>query len=209
MGDENDGVDDEFAATICSGSTYERVRLRRRTYVSQSTITKLGWQSLLLGGLALLLPIYLSFPATATPFIGSPDPAVASPKVLVLGLAGATVVSITAVTLVGATLYRVRNYPLDPAQARTVVDVEEVASALAFGTGGLTIGLTLGYFLLGLSGGPAIERYVSAMDGGNPFAASGLGLSVAEFAVGALLAAVCLLAIRRYLAGRVAELVDE
>ena len=203
--DETDDVDD-ITSAILSGSMYDQLRLQRRTYFSQPTVTKLTWQSLLLGGLTLLLPIYLLFPATVTEYVPSADPALASPKVLILGLVGAGIETFTALLLVGGAVYRIRNYPLDESQARAVLNVEDFASYLAFGTGGLAIGLTVVYFLLGLGGGAAVESYVQTMDGVNPFAASGTGLSVVELAVASFLGCIVLLMIRLYLKLRLLEL---
>jgi hypothetical protein len=205
MSDDTD-EDDEITSAILSGSMYDQLRLQRRTYFSQPTITKLTWQSALLGGLTLLLPLYLLFPATVTEYVPSANPALASPKVLILGLVGAGIETFTAVLLVGGALYRIRKHPLDESQARAVLNVEDFASYLAFGTGGLAIGLTVVYFLLGLGGGAAIESYVQAMDGVNPFADSGTGLSVVELAVASFLGCIVLLMIRMYLRLRFLEL---
>ncbi|MFB6082631.1 MAG: hypothetical protein ABEJ94_00110 [Halorientalis sp.] len=205
MTDDTDDGDD-ITSAILSGSTYDQLRLQRRTYFSQPTITKLTWQSLLLGGLTLLLPIYLLFPSTVTEYVPSVDPATASPKVLLLGLVGAGTVAFTALLLVGGAVYRIRNHPLDESQAQAVLDIEDFASYLAFGTGGLAIGLTVGYFLLGLGGGATVESYVRTMDGVNPFAASGTGLSVVELAVASFLGCIVLLMIRMYLQLRLLEL---
>ncbi len=197
---------DDITSAVLSGSMYDQLRLQRRTYFSQSTITKLTWQSLLLGGLSLLLPIYLLFPATVTEYVPSADPATASPKVLILGVVGATIVTFSALLLVASALYRIRNHPLDETEAQAVLNVEDFASYLAFGTGGLAIGLTIVYFLLGLGGGAAVGSYVQAMDGINPFAASGTGLSVVELTVTSFLGCAVFLMIRLYLALRLFEL---
>lgn len=174
--------DDRITAAILSGSAYERLRLQRPTYFSQPVHRKLTWQGVLLAGLALLLPLYLLFPGPVAEYLPATNPALASPKVLVLGAVGAGIEFFAATLFVGAALFRIRHYPLSEPQARTVLNVEDFASYLGFGTGGLAIGITVCYFLLGLAGGEAIANYVAAMDGINPFVASGLGFTVVELA---------------------------
>jgi hypothetical protein len=197
--------DDQITDAILSGSAYERLRLQRETYFSQSIPTKLTWQSLLLAGLALLLPLWALYPATVAEYVPATDPSLASPKVLLLGLIGAGVELFTAALLVGAALYRIHRYPLTEDQARTVLNVEDFASYLGFGTGGLAIGITVLYFLIGAAGGSAIESYVQKMSS-NPFEASGVGLSVAELATFAFVGCVVLMTLRLYLRYRLLAL---
>ncbi len=199
MEPDTENEDDSITRVFLSGSTYERLRLQRETYFSQPLPTKLTWQIALLGGVTLLLPLYALFPATVAEYVPSVDPALASPRVLLLGLVGAGIELFTALLLVGAALYRIRRYPLTERQATTVLNVEDFASYLGFGAGGAAIGLTVIYFLLGLAGGRAIESYVASMDGINPFAASGVGLSVAELAVFAFTGCIVLTMLRLYL----------
>ena len=196
-GTEND--DDAITRAFLSGSAYERLRLQRETYFSQPLPKKLTWQIALLGGVVLLLPLYSMFPATVAEYVPSVDPALASPKVLLLGLVGTGVELFTALLLIGAALYRIRRYPLTKKQAMTVLNVEDFASYLGFVAGGAAIGLTVVYFVLGLAGGQAIESYVTSMDGVNPFAASGVGLSVVELAVFAFTGCIVLTMVRLYL----------
>ena len=197
--------DDEITDAFLSGSAYERLRLQRQTYFSQSIPTKLTWQSLLLAGLALLLPLWALFPDTVAAYVPATDPAMASPKVLLLGLLGAGIELFTAALLVGAALYRISRYPLTEDQARTVLNVEDFASYLGFGTGGLAIGITVLYFLIGAAGGSAIESYVQSMSV-NPFVSSGVGLSVAELATFAFVGCVVLMTLRLYLRYRLLAL---
>jgi hypothetical protein len=200
--------DDTITDAILSGSAYERLRLQRQTYFSQSIPTKLTWQSLLLAGLALLLPLWALYPDTVASYVPTTDPSLASPKVLLLGLIGAGVELFTAALLAGAGLYRIHRYPLTEGQAHTVLNVEDFASYLGFGTGGLAIGITVMYFLIGVAGGSAIESYVKAMSV-NPFAASGIGLSVAELATFAFIGCVVLMTLRVYLRYRLLALKNE
>lgn len=201
--------DDHITSAFLSGSTYERLRLQRPTYFSQPITTKLTWQSLLLGIIAMFLPLYALYPQAVIEYLPAADPAVASPKIVLLGLLGALIELFAAGLLVGATLYRIRGYPLSERQARTVLNVEDFGSYIGFGTGGLAIAITTVYFLLGIVGGQAIEGYITSMDGINPFAASGVGLSVAELATFAFICAVILLSLRFYLRYRLLDLDTE
>lgn len=202
-------IDDAITRAVLSGSTYERLRIQRPTFFTQSIPTKLAWQSFLLGVLSLSLPLYLLFPDTVATYLPATDPSLASPKILVLGLVGAGVELFTAGLLVAIALYRIRRHPLSEREATTVVDVEEFASFLGFGTGGLAIVITLGYFVLGLAGGGALEGYMETMDGINPFVASGMSLSVTGLATIAFVGCAVLLASRVYLARRLGELADD
>lgn len=206
MDTERDPDDDPIARTVLSGSAYERVRVARAPRFPQSIATKLAWQSALLGGLVLLLPLYALFPATVAGYLPAADPGLASPRVIRLGLVGAAVELFAATLLVGAALYRIRNYPLSERQATVVLDVEEFSAYLGFGVGGTAIGLTVAYFLLGLGGARAVEGYVAAVDGINPFAASGIGLSVADLAAFSFVGSLVLLALWLYLQSRLVEL---
>jgi hypothetical protein len=197
--------DDEITEAFLSGSAYERLRLQRETYFSQSIPTKLTWQSGLLAGLALLLPLWALYPETVAGYVPTTNPMIASPKVLLLGLLGAGIELFTATLLVGAALYRIHRHPLSEGQARTVLNVEDFASYLGFGTGGMAIAITVVYFLIGAAGGSAIEGYVQSMQS-NPFATSGVGLTVAELATFAFVGCVVLMTLRLYLRYRLLAL---
>lgn len=198
--------DDRITDAILSGSAYERLRLQRPTYFAQPVPTKLTWQSVLLAGLSLLLPLYLLFPETVSEYLPATNPTLASPKVLVLGFVGAGIELFAGALLVGAALFRIRYYPLTEPQARTVLNVEDLASYLGFGTGGMAIAITLCYFVLGLAGGEVIGDYVATMDGINPFVDSGLGLSVTELAGVSLVGCLALLVAGQYLRRRLLAL---
>jgi len=200
--------DDRITDAILSGSAYERLRLQRPTYFTQPVPTKLTWQSVLLAGLALLAPLYLLFPATVAEYLPATSPTLASPKVIVLGLVGAGIELFAAALLVGVTLFRIRHHPLSEPQARTVLNVEDFASYVGFGTGGMAIAITMCYFVLGLAGGDAIASYVTTMDGINPFVDSGLGLSVAELAGASFVGCLGLLLAGQYLRRRLVALSD-
>jgi hypothetical protein len=209
MQGETTADDDPIAHAIQSGTAYDRVRLQRPTVLSQSIPRKLAWQSGLLGGLALLFPLYVLFPAAMVEHLPSADPAVASPTVLLLGVVGGGLVCVTALVLVATALYRLRAFPLSEAQAERVLTVEDVASYVGFGTGGMAIIVTVGYFLLAVARGEAFAGYLARADGAEPFAASGLGVSVAELSTAAALTAGLLLAAQLSLARRLRHLADE
>lgn len=201
--------DDAITQAVLSDSAYEQLRYRRETFFSGSIPQKLTWQGLLLGGLALLLPLYALFPSTVVGYVPSVDPTLASPKVVLLGLVGAGIELFAAGLLVGAAVYRIHNHPLSRDQATMVLDVEDFSAYVGFAAGGMAIGLTLLYFLIGLSGGQAIENYVQAMDGANPFTASGVGLSVGELAVLAFVGCIVLLTLRLCLERRLVGLDEQ
>lgn len=206
MAQDSNVDDDRITDAVLSGSAYERLRVQRPTYFTQSVPTKLTWLSVLLAGVALLLPLYLLFPGTVTTYLPATDPMLASPKVIMLGLVGTGIELFAATLLVGTALFRIRCYPLSEPQARTVLNVEDFAAYIGFGTGGMAIGITLCYFLLGLAGGEAIASYVTTMDGINPFVDSGIGLSVAELAVVSFLGCLGLLGVGQYLRRRLLSL---
>ena len=99
--------DDNITSAILSGSTYERLRYERHSFFRQSVPQTLRLQSAMLGLLALLLPIYGLFPDSIASFLPAADPAVASPKVLLLGAFGGLLELVGATVLVGAAVYRV------------------------------------------------------------------------------------------------------
>jgi hypothetical protein len=209
MSSDTEPTDDPITSAFLSGSAYERLRIQRPTFFTQPIPRKLTLQSGLLGALALLLPVYLLYPDPVLEYLPAGDPPVASPKVVILGLIGAGIELFAATLLVGAALYRIRYYPLSETQARTILTVEDFSSYLGFGTGGLAIGITILYFLLGVAGGTAVQQYIDAMNGVNPFAASGIGLSVAELAMLAFVAAISLMTVRLYLGHRLVDLQTE
>ncbi|WP_336336060.1 hypothetical protein [Haloarcula brevis] len=190
--------DDTIAQAIISGSTYERVRYERHSYLRQTVPRTLALQSALLGALALLLPMYGLYPDSTAAFLPAVDPAVASPKVLLLGLFGAFLQLFGATLLVGSVLYRVRFTPLTERQAHAALNAEDFARYVALGTGGLAIALSLCLFAVGLGGGDAVSTYIAAM-GRNPFVDSGFGVSVAEASLFAFVASVTVFYASRYL----------
>lgn len=193
-----DSSQDEITRAFLSGSTYDRVRYERHSYVRQPIPRTLALQSALLGVLAMLLPMYGLFPESAATYLPSTDPAVASPKVILLGVFGGILQVLGAVLLVGAAAYRVRKGALTEQQAHSVLNTEDFARYVGLGTGGLAILVCLALFAVGLGGGPAITSYVETL-GENPFVASGYGLAVADVSLVAFLASLTVFYAGQYL----------
>lgn len=198
--DDSASPEDAILRRALSESAYERERMERFSHFKQPIPRKLALQGLLLGSLALLLPLYSLYPANTAAYLPSMNPVVASPKVLLLGAFGATIEIATAALLVGVALYRVRNEPVTEDEAETLFNVETFASYLGFGTGGLVIVLTLAFFLLGIGGESALTWYVETMGGINPFTATGTGFSVGHLAAIAMTGALAIAIARGYVA---------
>jgi len=191
--------DDSITQAILSGSTYEKVRFERHSYVRQSIPRTLVLQSALLGLLALLLPMYGLYPKSVAPYLPAVDPMLASPKVVMIGVFGGLFQLLAAIILVGTAVYRLRNGPLTEAQAHAVLDAEDFARYVGLGTGGLAILVAVLLSAIGLGGGDAVSSYVATM-GRNPFVDSGFGLSVGVVALGAFACSVALFFAGNYLA---------
>jgi len=199
--DSDTQSDDRITRAILSGSTYQRVRYERHSFFRQSVPRTLTLQSVLLGLLAVVLPVYGLYPGGVAEFLPTTNPAAASPKLLLLGLFGGVLELLGAALLVGAALYRIRLAPLTEAQAHTALDVEDFARYVGLGTGGLAIVLTVGLFALGLGGQSTVSAYVAAA-GANPFAPSGFDMSVATVSLGAFATSVAVLFTGSYLSVR-------
>ena len=176
--DSDTKSDDRITSAILSGSTYERVRYERHSFLRQSVPRTLTLQSAFLALLAILLPMYGLFPESTVAYLPAVDPHVASPKVLLLGAFGGLLELVGAALLVAAAVYRVRRAPLSESEAHAALDAEDFARYVGLGTGGLAILLTLLLFTVGLGGESAVGSYV-ATAGANPFASSGFDLPVA------------------------------
>ena len=192
-----DGGDDQFrdpvANALLGDSTYERLRQLRYSPFDQTIPTKLAWQSGLLFLLALTLPVMAAFPAEVRAMLGDAV-ASASPKMLVPGLVGGAVVFVGGVALTVVGFLRVHLEPgMTEGLAHRLLGLEDVASLLGIGTGGIAVLLTVGYVLMGYAGGRAVESYVEAT-GLSPFAPSGIeALSVGGVATLAFVGSVALL----------------
>jgi len=197
-------ADDHIASAILSGSTYEKVRYQRHSFLRQSVPRTLMLQSALLGLLVALLPMYGLFPTSVAGYLPAADPGVASPKILLLGVFGGLLELLGATLLAGTALYRVRRAPLTESQAHTVLDVEDFARYVGLGTGGLAILLTVCVFAVGLGGGGAVGAYVGTA-GANPFVASGLKLPVVAVSLVAFVASVVLFYAGGYFSVRLSQ----
>lgn len=196
--DSNTDSDDKITRAILSGSTYQRLKYERHSFFRQSVTRTLTLQSALLGLLAILLPVYGLFPESVAGFLPATDPAVASPKVVLLGMVGGGLQLLGAGLLVGSVVYRVRRGPLTEAQAHTAIDVEDFARYVGLGTGGLAILLTVCLFALGLGGSAAVGGYIDVA-GANPFAPSGFDISVASVSLTAFAGSVAVFYASSYL----------
>jgi hypothetical protein len=191
----DDDSTDPVTKALLGESTYERLRATRFGMFKQPIHRKLRWQSVLLFGLALLLPLMATFPADIrSPLSG------AAPKVAVLGLVGGMVVFLGGLTLTGLGVVRVRLEPtMTEWQADTLLNLEEVASLLGIGTGGLGILLTLAFTSIGFGGSEAVSAYVRTM-GTSPFATTGVEwLSVSSIATFAFVGSVALFTFSQFL----------
>jgi hypothetical protein len=199
--DSDTKSDDQITQAILSGSTYQRLRYERHSFFRQSVPRTLTLQSAFLGLLAILLPVYGLFPADVAAYLPAADPAVASPKAVLLGAFGGVLQLLGATLLVGASVYRIRLAPLTESQAHTVIDVEDFARYVGLGTGGLATLVAVCLFALGLGGASTVSSYVQTA-GANPFAASGLGISVAGVSLAAFVTSVAVFYAGSYLSIR-------
>lgn len=179
-----EGVEDPIAEALLSGSAYERLRVTRLSYFGQPVPRRLAWQGAVLGALALVAPLWI----TAPPEIRAAAGATASPTVLLVGVFAVGVQLLGAAGHAATTLVRLRADDMGERAAGHLLAAEEVSSLLGLGTGGFATAATLGYFLLGRLGPETVSSYVAA-GGANPFAPSGLGVSVTAVAAAALVAA--------------------
>jgi hypothetical protein len=190
--------DDSIAATLLGGSTYERLRLERALYFTQPTAVRLAWQSGLLLALTLVAPLAATLPTPIQAGALGGDPLAASPVIVIVATVALALQVGTAGALGVVAAIRVRaGESLSRTRAERLVTVEEVASLLGLGTGGLAVAVTDAYVLLGHAGGDAVAAYVAA-GGRSPFAASDTGLSIAAVTLAAFVAAVVVFTASRY-----------
>lgn len=182
---------------IVSGSPYRKLRAQRWAQFKSPLQTKIAWQSAIMATLLLLVPLYQLFPR-ASEAVPLGSAAVASPKVLLLGVVGLAVETVTGGVLVAIGLYRLRAAPVDRDTALTLLNLEDTAATIGLFSGGLAVLVTLGFFALGALGTGAIHDYV-AIFGANPYVDSGTGISVVHLAVAAVSVAATLWTVRQYL----------
>ena len=170
---DEDDIQDPVADALLSDSTYERLRQTRYSPFGQPIPTKIVYQSGLLFLLALMLPVMAAFPAEVRAMLGGTAVS-ASPKVLILGLVGGIVVFGGGLALTAIGVLRVHlESRMTEQLAHRLLGLEDVASLLGIGTGGLAILLTMAYVLMGYVGVRAVEWYIDTM-GLSPFAPSGV-----------------------------------
>ncbi|WP_123535859.1 hypothetical protein [Halosimplex salinum] len=204
--DPDDAPEDPICQRVLSDSAYDTVQVERFSHFKQPVPRKLLIQCALIGALALTLPVYALFPADAATYLPTVDPTTASPTIILMGLFALVIELGAAALLLGVVLYRVRHEPLTEDQAISLFNTETYATYLGFGTGGLATAVMLALFALGLGGESTLGAYVHAMDGANPFRASGLGVTVDVFATVALAGALAVYVARAYAASRLATL---
>jgi hypothetical protein len=200
-GNDRSPREDRIADALLNGSTYDRLRVERRSQFSQPVGTKLSWLALLLASVALVAPISVAL----SPNGYGMDPLASSPRVAVFGLFSVGVVFAAACTLTGISLVHWRlESPLSERQAIRLLTLEELASLIGFITGSAAVAITLGLFTIGtLETGPRGQT-----QGGGEILAlepSGTGLSVGLLALIALSAAGVVLVLRLLLPVRTRE----
>jgi hypothetical protein len=165
----NDHVDDPRASALLGDSLYERIRMQRYSLFKQSIPRKLALQSLVLAGLALVLPLAMSQPESTRALFGG-DPVSAAPKVLFLG---AYASAIEFVAMLGLCYVAYRRISSDDAlEERQILDllaIEDVASNVSLVTGTVAILVVDAFFLIGLGGDPLVARTLELV-GRNPYA---------------------------------------
>lgn len=197
---DDDGYQDRITDAVLSNSAYDRVRALRASPFRGSMQTTLTRLAALLAVLSLVLPVYAAFPPSTKQYLPTTDPLQASPKVLMLGVYGAAMITVAAAVLVLAMVTRIRRAPLDEDGASWLVDMETFAAYVGYGLGGASVAITLGYFVLGLVG--AVGGYVDLMGGLNPFAQAKIAVPIAYVAGTAFSLAVVILGIQWYLTVR-------
>jgi len=199
--DGNDHVDDPHASALLGDSTYERIRMQRYSLFKQSIPTKLGLQALILGALALVVPLAMAQPETTRALFGG-DPLSAAPKFLFLGMYASAIEFVATLGLCYVAYRRITaEDALDERQVRDLLAIEDVASNVSLVTGGAAVAAVHAFFLLGLGGEPLVEQVVS-LAGRNPFTDGFIPVTVALVAVSATVLAVLTFALSRVLAGR-------
>ncbi|MFT4963663.1 MAG: hypothetical protein ACI9PP_000940 [Halobacteriales archaeon] len=188
MGDSS--LQDPIASALLSDSHYERLRARRYSLFDTSIPQTLALQGVVLGALALVLPLAMTLPATVRALFPEGTPLWSTPKIMLLGsYAGAIeTAAVLGLVYVGYCRYR-RQGELSEHEARRLLNVKDVATMIGLVTGAAAVVALDGFFLLGHAGGEAISAFLAA-GGENPFAATPLPVSVVGVAVPAGLLAI-------------------
>lgn len=188
MGDTSDGLEDQISRAIVDGTPYEQLRARRYSLFSGSIPTKLRRQGGVLITLTATVPILAA--ATATTEGGGTWAALfASPKLALLGLFAVGVETLAATVLFAIAALRLRHEILDERTAHRLLNLEDMASMMGLGTGGLAVGLLVCYAVVGVLAPDALVGLQPAHSGG-PFSTSGTGVPLAAVAAVASVLAV-------------------
>jgi len=200
----NDHVDDPRASALLGDSLYERIRMQRYSLFKQSIPRKLALQSLVLAGLALVLPLAMSQPESTRALFGG-DPVSAAPKVLFLG---AYASAIEFVAMLGLCYVAYRRISSDDAlEERQILDllaIEDVASNVSLVTGTVAILVVDAFFLIGLGGDPLVARTLKLV-GRNPYADGIIPVTVTGVATAAAILSITMFALSRFFDGRLPE----
>lgn len=191
--------DDPITTAILSESAYERLRVTEGSLFTIRPRKAMAIQALLLAVLSLVAPIYLLFPESVTPLLPTTNPAVATPKLLLLGVFGMGTELAAAVMMVGLYHYRTTRQPLTESQARTVFEIERISAGLSLVTGGLAIAVTVGILALGLGGASTLGVYLEQVAGGDIFSQLSTTFSIAHLSAASALGAGVVLVLRRVL----------
>jgi hypothetical protein len=192
---EDSSCEDPVASALLGESHYERLRVRRYSLFKLSIPRKLALQGLILGMLALVLPLAMTLPTSTRALFPGGDPLSSTPKILVLGAYAATIEVTAALGLVYVG-YRLlsRGDELTEHEARRLLNVEDVASMISLVTGLASVVAVNGFFLLGHAGEAATSAFLAA-GGQNPFAHTPIPVTVPGLAITAGVSAVLLLAL--------------
>ncbi len=173
---------DPIADALLGESTYERLRVERYALIKRRIPQKLVYQSGLLLVLALVVPIAATYPSSVRAAFPGGEPLWASPLVLWVGVCAGAIQLGTASCLIAVSIVRRSREPeLSEAAAHTLLNVEDVASMFGLATGGFAILLTVGFFLLGHTGGETFHSVINAAPR-NPYGQT--DVSVPVIAVG-------------------------
>lgn len=193
MGDSS--LRDPIASALLSDSHYERLRARRYSLFDASIPRTLALQGLVLGTLALVLPLAMTLPASARGLFPGGDPLTSTPKILLLGAYAGAIETVAAAGLVYVGYRRYRhNDTLSEREARRLLNVKDVASMVGLVTGAAAVLALDGFFLLGHAGHDALGAFFAA-GGENPFAATPIPVTVVGIAVPAGVLSVALFAL--------------
>jgi hypothetical protein len=196
---ENDAVEDNIASALLGDSTYERLRVRRYSLFKQPIPRKLTLQSVVLGALALVLPLAMTLPASTRTLFPGGDPVSATPKILLLGAYAGAIEAVAGLGLLYVGYRRLqRGDSLTEREAHHLLNVEDVASMISLVTGAAAVAAVDGFFVLGHGGRTAVASFIDA-GGKNPFAATPVPVTVYGVAVTAAVLAVVLFVLGRVL----------